>query len=114
MIGGVFGRTTVFSPGYIGSLSWKKLEFSTEGEFVFETKERSGSFFCSWMEFSYSSVEWCRTDLVADKTKAYQTNLDIQRGVLIGFSHRRIDFTSYIFNVGWITPTVVLSVGYNF
>jgi hypothetical protein len=114
MIGGVFGRTTGIAPGYIASLSWKKLEFSTEGEFVFDTKERSGSFFYSWIEFSYSPVEWCRTGLVADKTKAYHTNLDIQRGILIGFSHRRIDFTSYIFNVGWTTPTVVLSIGYSF
>ena len=114
MIGGIFGRTTGIAPGYLASLSWKKLELSTEGEFVFDTKERSGSFFYSWMEFSYSPVEWCRTGLVADKTKAYHTNLDIQRGVLIGFSHRRIDFTSYIFNVGWTTPTVVLSIGYSF
>jgi len=114
MIGGVFGQTTGIAPGYLASLSWKKLDLSTEGEFVFDTKERSGSFFYSWMEFSYSPVEWCRMGLVADRTKAYHTNLDIQRGVLIGFSHRRIDFTSYIFNVGWTTPTVVLSVGYNF
>ena len=114
MIGSVFGRTTGIAPGYLASLSWKKLDLSTEGEFVFDTKERSGSFFYSWMEFSYSPVEWCRMGLVADRTKAYHTNLDIQRGVLIGFSHRRIDFTSYIFNVGWTTPTVVLSVGYNF
>jgi hypothetical protein len=114
MIGGVLGRTTGIAPGYLASLSWKKLELSTEGEFVVDAKEHSGSFFYSWMEFSYSPAEWFRMGLVADRTKAYHTNLDIQRGVLIGLFHRRIDFTSYIFNLGWTTPTVVLSVGYSF
>jgi hypothetical protein len=52
--------------------------------------------------------------LVSQKTKAYQTDLDIQRGLLIGFSHKRVDFTTYIFNFGWTDPTVVLSLGYNF
>jgi hypothetical protein len=93
MIGGVVGRTTGIAPGYLASLNWKNLELSTEGEFVFDTQERR-SFFYSWMEFTYSPLEWCRMGLVADRTKAYHTNLDIQRGVLIGFSHRRIDFTS--------------------
>jgi hypothetical protein len=114
MIGGVFGRTTGIAPGYLASLSWKKLELSTEGEFVFDTKERSGSFFYSWIEFSYAPVEWCRAGVVADRTKAYNTNLDIQRGVLIGLSHKRVDFTTYIFNAGWTTPTVVLSLGFSF
>jgi hypothetical protein len=114
MIGGVLGRTTGIAPGYLASLSWKKLELSTEGEFVVDAKAHSSSFFYSWMEFSYSPAEWFRMGLVADRTKAYHTNLDIQRGVLIGLSHRRIDFTSYIFNLGWTTPTVVLSVGYSF
>jgi len=114
MIGGVFGRTTGIAPGYLASLSWKKLELSTEGEFVFDTKERSGSFFYSWMELSYSPAEWCRAGLVADRTKAYHSNLDIQRGVLIGLSHKRVDFTTYIFNAGWTTPTIVLSLGFSF
>lgn len=114
MIGGIFGRTTGIAPGYVASVSWKKLELSTEGEFVFDTNEHSGSFFYSWMEFSYSPIKWWRAGLVADRTKAYHTDLDIQRGFLIGFSRSRADFTTYIFNVGWTTPTVVLSLGYSF
>ena len=114
MFGGIFGRTTGIAPGYIASLSWKNLGLSTEGEFVFDAKEHSGSFFYSWMEFSYSPIKWCRAGLVADRTKAYHTDLDIQHGFLIGFSRGGADFTTYIFNAGWTTPTVVLSLGYSF
>jgi hypothetical protein len=114
MIGGVFGNTTGVAPGYQASLVWRRLELSTEGEYVFDTKDSTGNFFYSWMELSYSPREWCRAGLVAQRTKAYHTDLDIQRGLLIDFSHKRIDFTTYIFNAGWTDPTVVLSLGFRF
>jgi hypothetical protein len=114
MIGGVFGHTSGIAPGYMASISWKKLELSTEGEFVADIKDSTGSFFYSWMEVSYSPLNWCRTGLVAQRTKAYHTGLDIQRGILVGFSHKRLDFTAYVFNAGWTTPTVVQSLTYSF
>jgi hypothetical protein len=114
MVGGVFGNTSGIAPGYLASLSWKRIELSTEGEFVFNLKDTAGNFFYSWMELSYSPMEWWRTGLVAQRTKAYHTDLDIQRGVLLGFSRKRVDFTTYIFNAGWTDPTVVLSIGFQF
>ena len=114
MIGGVFGNTTGVAPGYKASLAWRRVELSTEGEYVFDTRDRTGNFFYSWMELSYSPLEWFRAGLVAQRTKAYHTDLDIQRGVLIGFSRKRIDFTTYVFNAGWTDPTVVLALGFNF
>jgi hypothetical protein len=114
MIGGVFGTTTGLAPGYLASLSWKRIELSTEGEYVFDTKEYRGSFFYSWLELAYSPRDWCRAGLVAQRTKAYHTDLDIQRGLFVGFSHKQVDFTTYIFNAGWTDPTVVLSLGFNF
>jgi hypothetical protein len=114
MIGGVIGNTTGIAPGYLVGLTWKRIELSTEGEYVFDTKDHTGSFFYSWMELTYSPREWCRAGLVAQRTKAYHTDLDIQRGFLVGFAHKRVDFTTYVFNAGWTQPTVVLSLGFNF
>jgi hypothetical protein len=114
MVGGIFGNTTGVAPGYLAGITWKRLELSTEGEYVFDTRDSSGSFFYSWMELSYSPRDWCRAGLVAQRTKAYQTTLDIQRGLLIGFSHKKASFTTYIFNAGWTDPTVVLSLGLDF
>jgi len=114
MLGGVFGHTAGIAPGYLASLSWRKVELSTEGEFVFDTRDSAGSFFYSWMELSYSPLQWWRAGIVAQKTKAYHTGLDIQRGILVGFSHKGVDFTIYVFNAGWTTPTVVQSLAYSF
>jgi len=114
MIGGVLGNTAGIAPGYLASLTWKRFEVSTEGEYVFDLKSHAGNFFYSWMEVSYSPMEWWRVGLVAQRTKAYHTDLDIQRGVLLGLTMKRVDFTTYILNVGWTDPTVVLSLGLKF
>ena len=114
MVGGVVGRTTGIAPGYLASASCKHVELSTEGEYVFDTRQTAGSFFYSWMELSYTPAEWIRGGFVAERTKAYHTGLDIQRGVLIGFSHKRLEFTTYVFNVGWTDPTVVISAAFHF
>jgi hypothetical protein len=114
MIGGVLGNTAGIAPGYKASLSWKQVELSTEGEYVFDLRSHAGSFFYSWMELSYSPKEWWRAGLAAQRTKAYSTSLDIQRGLLIGVSGKNMDFTAYVFNAGWTDPTIVLSLGFKF
>ena len=86
MLGGVFGNTTGIAPGYRGTLSWWKLVLYSEGEYVFDTGDRSASFFYNWSELSFSPVEWFRFGLVAQRTRAYESDRDIQRGFLVGFS----------------------------
>jgi hypothetical protein len=58
-------------------------------------------------------VDWFRVGLVAQRTKAFHTSLDTQRGFLVGVSHKKWEFTTYIFNTGFTDPTVVLEVGVN-
>ena len=108
MIGGVFGDTMGIAPGYEMSLSYRKLSLSSSGEYVFDTRKPSGSFFYSWPELTYSPADWIRVGLVAQRTKTYHTSLDTQRGFLVGFSHKQVEFTTYVFNAGWTEPTVVL------
>ena len=114
MIGGVIGRTAGVAPGCEASLSYKKIELTTQGEYVFDVKNSAGDFFYSWSELTYSPRDWITAGLVAQKTKAYQTPLDVQRGVLVSFSHKNVHFTTYVFDLGWTDPTVVLELGYKF
>ena len=114
MVGGVFGDLNGIAPGYNLSLSYWKVELSSQSEYVFDLEHRSGNFFYTWSELTVSPVDWFRTGLVVQRTKAYETELDIQRGLLAGFSYKKIDFTAHVFNFGWTDPTVVLAVGVNF
>ena len=113
MIGGVFGDTTGIAPGYKGSLSWRKLELYSEGEYVFDTGSTSDSFFYNWSELTLAPAEWFRFGLVTQRTRVYMTDRDIQRGVLAGLSFKNVDLTGYVLNPD-DTPTVVLAVGLTF
>lgn len=114
MIGGVFGDTAGVAPGYKGSVSWWWLELYSEGEYVFDAKDSSESFFYCWSELTLSPVEWFRFGVVAQRTKFYETDHDIQRGLLVGFSYKSLDLTTYVFNPDDNQPTVVVGVAFSF
>jgi len=114
MVGAVFGKTTGIAPGCKASLNYKTLQLSVSNEFVFSTSNRSSSFYYSWPQLTYSPLNWFHVGLVAQRTKAYHSSLDTQRGFLFGFSHKRLELTAYVFNAGWTRPTVVLEAGVTF
>ena len=114
MLGAAFGDTDGVAPGYKATLSWTKLTFYSEGEYLFDTNESSDSFFYAWSEITWAPVDWCRLGLVGQRTKVYETDRDIQRGLLLGFSFKRVDFTTYVFNPDDSSPTVVLALGVSF
>jgi hypothetical protein len=113
MLGGVFGHTTGIAPGYKGTLSWWKLELYTEGEYVLDAGDSSDNFFYTWSELSLAPVDWFRFGLVVQRTKLYQTDFDIQRGFLVGFSYKWASLTTYVFNPD-DKPTFVVAVGVTF
>ena len=114
MLGGVFGDTTGIAPGYKGSLSWKKLELYSEGEYVFDTGNSSDSFFYNWSELTIAPVEWFRFGLVTQRTRVYKTDREIQRGLLAGFSFKNVTLTGHVFNPDDAKPTFVLAVALTF
>lgn len=114
MMGGVFGATAGIAPGYKGTLSWWKLELYTEGEYLIDTDNSSDSFYYTWSEFSLAPVDWFRFGLAVQRTKLYQTDFDVQRGFLVGFSYKRVNLTTYIFNPDASRPLIVLGLGVDF
>jgi hypothetical protein len=114
MLGGVFGNTAGIAPGYEVALTWKRVELSATGEYVFDVRDQTRSFFYSWSELTFLPTGWFHAGLVAQRTKAYHTRLDLQRGFLVGFSWKKVNVTTYIFNPGWTDPIVVPAVDFSF
>jgi len=111
MLGGVFGRTTGIAPGAEVTLDWWKLELYGEGEYVFDTDDSSGSFLYTWSELSLSPVHWFRIGGVIQRTQAYHTDVDLQRGFLVGLAYKRVALRGYVFNPDEDAPTTILAVG---
>jgi hypothetical protein len=113
-IGGVFGNLTGIAPGWNLSLSYKQFSLSSQNEYVFDAGDSSGNFFYTWSELTYSPLQWLRAGLAVQRTKAYKSDLDIQRGFLVGVTYKRVDLSTYVFNLGWTDPTIVLAVSLKF
>jgi hypothetical protein len=114
MAGGLFGVTRGVAPGYELTLSYGKFELYSEGEYVFDTQDSANNFFYNWAQLGYSPLEWLSFGLASQRTRAYQTPLDVQRGPFVGFAYKSWTLTVYVFNVGWETPTVVSSLSVSF
>jgi hypothetical protein len=111
MVGGVFGDTNGVAPGYKGSLTWRKIELYSEGEYVFDTGDSSDSFFYTWSELTLAPVEWLRFGIVTQRTHAYESDRDFQPGVLVGFSWKNFDLAAYVLNPDEDEPVFAFSLG---
>jgi hypothetical protein len=98
MFGGVFGDTAGIAPGFKGSLGWRKLELYGESEYVVDANNGEDSFFYNWSELTLAPADWLRIGVVTQRTRAYQSDREIQRGLIAGVSFKRVNVTSYVFN----------------
>ena len=114
MVGAVVGRTSGIAPGLKAGLAWDRFELTTEAEYLFDAGSAADNFFFVWSELAWSPRDWLRVGLVAQRTRVYETELDVQRGLLLGLSWRKASFTTYVFNPDGDKPTVVLGLGVDF
>ena len=114
MVGGVLGDTVGVAPGYRFSLTYGKLELTSESEYVFDTRDSADSFFYNWSELAVSPADWFRAGVVIQRTRLYGEDRDVQRGFLAGFSYKNANATAYVFNPDAGKPTFVLALGISF
>ena len=112
--GVTFGDVTGVDPGYLMTLGGSHFELYSEGALVFDFHDSSENYFYTWSELSYSPFEWGRVGIVAQRTRTYETGLDVQRGLLAGVSHNRLTLTGYVFNPDQSKPFYVLNLAVEF
>jgi hypothetical protein len=114
MLGAVFGHTRVVAPGLELDLAWKILDLYAEAEYVFDAGGRDDSYFYLWSELTVNPTGWLSFGLVAQRTRAYDTDVDVDRGLLLGFHVRSVSATIYIFNLDRDDPHVMVGIGISF
>jgi hypothetical protein len=114
MVGGVFGDFHGVAPGYELAITWRRFELYSEGEYVFDTDDRTGDFFYTWTQIDWSPWDWLTVGFAVQRTRAYETGLDIQRGPFIGFTYKSVTLTTYVFNADEQPPTVAASLSVSF
>jgi len=98
ILGAVFGQKEGIAPGFEAALAYGIVDFYTESEYVRDTEVKEDSFTYSWNELGFSPLEWLRFGLVTQRSMAYQSDRDIQRGFFAQVMYRKATLGAYIFN----------------
>ena len=111
IVGGAWGTVRAFVPGVEASVAAGRFDFYLEGEYVRDHGDRDSSYLYAWSELGFRPVEWLRAGLVAQRTRAYGGERDLQRGPFVQATWRRITVGGSWFNPGSSEQVFVLSVG---
>ena len=115
ILGVVFGQAQGIAPGFKASLAYGMVDFYVEAEYLRDSKVREDSFTYAWSELGISPAKWLRFGLVAQRTRAYESERDIQRGPFVQFIARKLTLGAYVFNPDdSVNRVAILSLGVEF
>ena len=98
MIGVTVGRTDGIMPGLEFALGIGGFELYSESEYLFDFESSENNYFYSWTDFTFSPLDWLWFGISGQRTRLYKTELEIDRGILLGLSYKSIEITGYYFN----------------
>ena len=99
MIGGVVGHSNGIAPGVETTLTFKDFELYSESEYYFDFKSSENFFLYTWTDLVYSPKEWLWFGISGQRTRLFETDIDIQRGLLIGAGLKKWELTMYGYNL---------------
>jgi hypothetical protein len=111
LFGGAWGATQAIVPGLEASVSWQRLDFYVEAEYVRDRHEQNDSYLYAWSELGFRPVEWLRVGVAGQRTRVYGGERDIQRGPFAQLTWRRITIGGFWFNPGSNNQVFVASIG---
>jgi len=114
MMGGVVGNSNGIAVGMEATVGFKAFEFYTELENLFDFNTKDNNFFYAWTDISYSPTDWLWVGLSGQRTRLYETDLDIQRGLFVGAGLKNWELTTYVYNLGFDDPFLLLTLSVGF
>jgi hypothetical protein len=112
MLGAVFGATDGIALGCTVTASWRRIALYSENEYVTVPADHDDDFLYDWSELTYEPVPWLRAGLVSQRTRAYRTDRELQRGVLVGVAVRRWSLAGSWFEPGDDDQIGVVTLGF--
>ena len=112
MVGGVVGLANGVAPGLEMTLSYKGFELYSESEYMFDFEVEN--FFYNWSDLTYSPTDWLWFGISGQRLRVYQSELEVQRGLLVGGGARNFELTTYWYNIGLDDSFVLLTLSADF
>ncbi len=58
--------------------------------------------------------DWLWVGISGQRTRLYQTDLEIQRGLLIGSGYKSWELSGYVYNLGFDDPFILVTLSASF
>ena len=98
MAGIIFGNTDGIAPGLEIEASYKKFDLYSESEHVFDFSSKENNFFYMYSELAFSPIEAIRTGIMTQRTRVYETDRELQRGIFGEYYFGRFRVGAFYFN----------------
>jgi len=98
ILGAVFGATQGIAPGFEASLAYGIVDFYIEAEYMHDFEVQEDSFTYAWSELGFSPLKWLRFGIVGQRSRAYQSDRDVQRGGFAQITYDKVTLGTYVFN----------------
>jgi len=114
MIGAAVGRTDGIAPGLEFTLGYAGFELYSESEYLFDFASSEYNFFYSWTDLTYSPLDWLWFGISGQLAKVYETELETDRGLMLGVAYKNFEFTGYYYNAFTDDDFFMLALGTGF
>jgi hypothetical protein len=114
MIGAVVGEIDGLAPALALEVAWKGFLLTSESEYVIDFEDEGDDFLYSWNELTFAPADWVRFGLVGQRTRVFDQELDVDRGLLLGFAFRELWLDFYLFNLDVDEPYAGFGIGVDF
>ena len=114
ILGGTWGTMKSFVPGLEASLSWGRLDLYLEAEHVRDRTAGADNYNYMWSEVGFKPVDWLRVGVVAQRTRVYGGERDLQRGPFAQVAWGPVTVGGFWFNPGSQDQVLVASLGVAF
>ena len=98
IIGSVFGNPNGIAPGYELEIVYKAFDLYSESEYMFDFSGKENNFFYTWTELAVMPTDQLRTGITIQRTRLYQTEFEIQRGLLAEYYFGKFRAGVYYFS----------------
>lgn len=113
MLGGVVGSSNGFATGLELDFNFKKFEFWSESEYFYSVDDAVYNFIYNWTDITYAPKDWFWFGISGQRTRLVETELELNRGLLLGAAFKNWEFTGYLYNLGFDEKYFLVTLTYN-
>jgi len=98
MIGGVVGNTNGIAPGLELEVMYKKIDFYSESEHVFDFNDKENNFFYMYSELAIHPIKSLRTGIMTQRTRLFESDHALERGIFAEYYFGRFRIGAFYFS----------------